>query len=148
MRQSSNRDEIKRDFEEFISLLVEDQKAYREVIETLAVSGAQDKSPQEANMIVYKASIVELIIKLSWLTINQAEYCDYYIDKNEGCHKAHLDELKKIRESIKPFIEVKRDFMGIANINAIFKKSPFKLLEWSALIAAAKYLHIFDAVPK
>jgi hypothetical protein len=161
--KSHERTEIRQDFHDFYDELKEDEKSSTEAVSKLAISGASQKDPDAAKRIVFKSSIVKLLIRLSWLMIRQAEYCDYYISKNEECiavirvefreqieelKASHQKEIDSIKSKVNPLIEIKRDFLGVANLASMAKKSPLKLLEWGSILAAANYLHLFDSVPK
>lgn len=154
--RASDRVTIKKKFESFIESVRGEQKVSRQVIEELALLDAESKSPEQASLIIFKVSILDLIIDLCWLTIGQAEYCDYYIDKNEGCHKDNLEEFRKARKDIeadiskialdlKPFLDAKNNVSGFNNVMGYVKKGTVKLTEWAALIAI---FNMLDFAPK
>ena len=156
MNGTPQRDVIEEGFQNLDKAVAKERKETREALEALARSDADSKNPEEANRIIYNAALLEKYHELVRLDMLQAEYCDFYISKNEECHKAHLESFKVIREEIKadiekinkeikPFIDTKRDVEGVFNLSKMLKKTPLKLVEWGAIIAL---LFHWDSIPK
>lgn len=129
--QSQDRAKIKADFQDYYDELREDEESSNEAVSKLAISGASQKDPEAAKRIVFKSSIVKLLSRLSWLTIRQAGYCDYYIDKNEVCisvirvefreqieelKAAHKKEIDAIKSEIAPLTKAKNRFLSLIDV--------------------------------
>ena len=115
---------------------------------TAAPAGEEERRAEEYKALEFKGSMVQMQLTLYEIVISHAEYCDNYIGLNDECHKGHSKTIRDLKDKIKPFTDIKRDFLGVANLASLAKKSPLKFVEWGAILAAAKYLHLFDSVPK
>ena len=107
---------------------------------TAAVAGQEEARAQDYKALEFKGAMVQQQLTAYKKLILHADYCDHYITINEGCHKSTSARIDKIAEAIKPFTEIKRDFMGIGNVGSMGKKAVAKFIEWGAIFAIFKYL--------
>ena len=80
---------------------------------TVAVAGKEEARAQAYEALEFKGAMVQQQLTAYKKLILHADYCDHYITINEGCHKVTGLRIDKIDAAIKPFTEIKRDFMGI-----------------------------------
>ena len=152
MHNQIDRDKIKHELERHYKNALEDRESVisdmNKLGSTTAIAGQEAQRAEEYRQLEFKGAMVQQSITLFKQLIIHAEYCDYKIIENDNCHKATNSRISGVESSVKPLLEVKRDFLGIANLTTMVKKSPLKMIEWGAIIWIAKHLYLIDGIPK